>query len=97
MSAPERTTIAVTLLATDADARRLVLAWPQLDPALRERAALVAWGRMAGVPFSKVLRVAPVLLRQGLCREDRTVDPEATRVCQHLAAEALRSARRGQR
>jgi hypothetical protein len=92
---PERTTIAVTLLASDPVARRLVVSWPRVDPSLQDRAALVAWARLSGVPFSQVQRTGTVLLRQLVCREDRTVDPEAQRVCQHLAAEQLRVRRRG--
>ena len=90
MSDATRAAIAVTLLGDDAEARRLCLAWPSVDHKLTARALHLAWGRRAGVAASRVARIAPALLGQGLCREDGTVDPEATRVLQHVAAERLR-------
>lgn len=99
MSDANRTAVAVTLLFEDADARRLTLSWPLVEPHLRDTSLLVTWARVSGVPLSRVKRLSEVLLRHGLCREGRSIDPEALRVCQHFAAEQLRAgaAQRGRR
>ncbi len=94
MSDPSRAAIAVTFLAEDADARRAVLSWTLLPPGLSERALLATWSRASGVPRSRLRRIADTLRGHGICRDDGTVDPEATRVIQHVAAEALRGPKR---
>lgn len=91
MSDPTRTATAVTLLAGDEIARRMVLAWPLVGRELRDRALLVAWSKAAAVPLSELMRRADALRRHGLCRDDGIVDPEALRVVQHVAAQALRA------
>lgn len=97
MSDPARTAIAVTLLATDEPARRLVLAWALVPPGLRGARLLVAWSRLAAVPRLQTERLAHGLFAHQIVHEDRTVDPEALRVVQHVAAETLRSTQRGRR
>jgi len=94
---PSRTATAVAVLAEDPDARRLVVAWPLVEAGLTDTALLVAWSRVSAVPLSRVRRLGEVLVRHGICRPDRTVDPEATRVVQHLAAEVLRTKNRSRR
>lgn len=91
MSDPTRTAIAVSVLARDEAARALVLSWSLVDPALEDRALLVAWSRVSGVAVRVVERLAPVLLGHGLVKQGGIVDPEALRVCQHVAANYLRS------
>ncbi len=86
-----RTAVAVSILAKDEQARLLVLSWPLVDPALVDREALLAWSRVSGVAVRQVERIAPVLFAHALCKQDRTVDAEALRVCQHVAANYLRS------
>ena len=94
MSDASRAAVAVTFLADDEDARRAVLSWPLVPPGLSERGAISAWSRISGVPLTRMRRLADTLRRHELCREDRTVDPEASRVIQHVAAEALRTTKR---
>lgn len=91
MTGASRTATAVTFLAEDDEARRLVVSWPLVPTELRDAAMLHAWSAASGVPLSRVQRLAQVLLRHELCRADGTVDPEALRVIQHVAAELLRS------
>lgn len=94
---PARTAAAVALLADDRDAQRMAISWHLVEPGLRDAAMRVAWARVSGVPLSVVSRRAAVLIGHGICREDRTVEPEADRVLQHLAAERLRAAQRSRR
>ncbi|MCE9636449.1 MAG: hypothetical protein K8T90_12155 [Planctomycetes bacterium] len=91
MTDAARTAVAVSILAKDESARLLVLSWGLVEAALVDREALLAWSRVSGVAVRQVERIAPVLLAHGLCKQDRTVDPEALRVCQHVAANYLRS------
>jgi hypothetical protein len=86
-----RTAVAVSVLARDEAARLLVLSWPLVPWQARDRELLLAWSRVSGVPLHQVERLFPVLTTHGLCREDRTADPEALRVCHHIAANYLRS------
>lgn len=96
MSDPARVSVAVTFLADDPDARRLVLAWPTVEPGLRDSALTIAWVRASGVPASKVRRLGELLMRHQLVRDDRSIDPEAQKVIAHVAAQSLRdSGRRG--
>lgn len=94
MTDPARTAVAVTFLAEDTDARRLVLAWPTIPRDLEGAALARIWGRAAGVPASRTVRLGELLLRHELVRPDGSVDPEALRVIQHVAAETLRTAKR---
>ena len=45
-------------------------------------------------PRTRLRRIARTLRGHQICREDRTVDPEAMQVVQHLAAEQLRGGKR---
>jgi hypothetical protein len=92
-----RTATLTTLLADAPALRKLVVSWPLVAPALTDRAALAAWSRVAGVPRSVVERAATVLFLHSICRPDRSVDPEASRIVAHFAAEQLRAAQRGRR
>jgi hypothetical protein len=89
MSDANRQATLTTLLADDAALRRLVVA-----KELNERAAVAEWARVAGVARTRVERAAVVLFRHGVCRPDRSVDPEASRIVAHFAAETLRAAQR---
>ncbi|MCG3134751.1 MAG: hypothetical protein HMLKMBBP_02112 [Planctomycetes bacterium] len=91
MSDPARTAVAVSVLAKSEPARMLVLAWPLVGPSLAARALLTEWARLSGLPVRQVERLGAVLRAHQLCREDRTVDPEATRVVNHVAAAYLRA------
>lgn len=97
MSDPARTAVCVALLARDETARLLVLSWPLVDPALLGREALLAWARASGISIHLVERKAAVLFAHAICLPDRSVDPEATKVCQHIAANYLRSTSGGKR
>jgi hypothetical protein len=97
MSDPQRVATAVTLLGHCEAARRLVLSWPLVPAGLSRRKALVEWSRVSGVALAETQRLAEVLFAHALVREDRTVDAEATRVVQHVAAEQLRGAGRTRR
>ena len=94
MSDASRAATAVTFLAEDEEARRAVLSWPLVPRGLSERALLSAWTRASGVPRSRLRRLSDALRGHGICRDDGTVDPEAIRVVQHLAAEQLRTSKR---
>lgn len=95
--ATARTAAAVAILVEDRDAQRLAVSWHLVEPGLRDAALRIAWSRVSGVPLSVVSRRAEVLIRHGICREDRSLEPEAARVLQHLAAETLRSTQRRRR
>lgn len=95
MTGANRTAVAVTFLANDEEARRMVLAWPLVDADLEDASALRAWARAAGVPASRARRIADVLLCHEICKADGSVDAEAIRVIEHVAAESLR--KRGKR
>ena len=97
MTQVNRTAIAVTFLANDEDARRVTLSWPLVDPDLHSEQMRAAWSRTSGVARSKLERLAEVLLRHEICKADRTIDPEAARVIQHVAAETLRTSKRAKR
>jgi hypothetical protein len=94
MSDANRQATLTTLLADDAALRRLVVSWPLVAKELNERAAVAEWARVAGVARTRVERAAVVLFRHGVCRPDRSVDPEASRIVAHFAAETLRAAQR---
>jgi len=94
MTDPARTAIAVLFLANDEDARRAAISWPLVPTGLSDRATVTAWSHASGVPRTRLRRLAVTLRRHGICREDRTLDPEAARVIQHVAAEALRGPKR---
>lgn len=91
MTDASRTTVAVTLLADDPVARRIVLAWHLVPPELTGVQMLLRWSRLACVGMPDLEQRADTLMAHGVCRADRTVDPEALRVLQHLAAEMLRT------
>jgi hypothetical protein len=92
-----RTVTAVTLLADDSPARKLVVSWPLVPKELTGRPALVEWARLAGVALAHAERLSYVLFRHDVCREDRTVDPDAMKVVSHFAVETLRAAKRSGR
>ncbi len=94
MTDPARTAIAVMFLANDEEARRATLSWPLVPTGLSDRALVTAWSHASGVPKTRLRRLSVTLRRHGICRDDRTVDPEATRVIQHVAAETLRATKR---
>ena len=97
MSDPARTATLTTLLAGDDVARRMVVSWPLVRGEPQHRGTATEWARAAGVPPSVAERVAQVLFRHAICRPDHSVDPEATRIVQHFAAEQLRATQRGRR
>lgn len=97
MADPSRTSVAVTLLLDDAEARRLIVSWPLVPPHLDGAAMVHAWSRRSGVALTRTIRLAEVLIAHGLCAPDRTVDPEAERVVAHVAAQALRATGRKKR
>jgi hypothetical protein len=86
-----RVAVCVTVLADDAAARRMLVAWPLLPRELKDNMKLREWSRIAGVSFSVARRTAYVLQKHGLVRDDGSIDPEAARVVAHLAAEQLRN------
>lgn len=90
MSDASAMALVVTLLARDADARRLVASWPNVPMDIESAQLAETWGETADVSETKTRRVGVMLLRNGICREDRTVHPEAVRVVHHIAAETLR-------
>jgi len=87
-----RTAVAVTLLAGDEAARRLVLSWPLVAVELKDRAVLAEWAKVAGISFSLTERLSHALFRHQVCLPDRTVDAEALKVVTHIAAATLRRA-----
>ena len=95
MSDLKRIAVAVTLLAEDPTARRLVVSWQLVPPKLTGRRMLRAWARLAGVDLAAVDRLAPGLQAHEICRPDRTIDPEAGNVINHVAAAMLRKGRKG--
>ncbi len=97
MGETNRTATAVAFLVADMVAQRLALSWPLVDGRSEERAVLRAWAQAAGVPRSDTRRVGRALRLHGICRDDGTVCPEAERVLQHEAAEALRGSPRRRR
>ena len=97
MSDPNRTAIAVTVLAEDLAARKLRLAWPLVPRGLPHIAATAQWSRVSGVALVQTRRLAEVLFAHRLVHEDGTVDPEALRVVHHLAAETLRGTKGSRR
>jgi len=92
MSDANRTAVAVTLLAGDEAARRLVLSWPLVAKEMKDRAVIAEWAKVAGISFSLAERLSHALFRHQICLPDRSVDPEALKVCQHVAAATLRRA-----
>lgn len=92
MSDANKTATAVSFLATDEVARRMCLAWPLVPPELKDRQLLREWARLAGVSLSIAERTAYVLTKHHLVNDDRTLDPEASRVITHVAAATLRRA-----
>lgn len=94
MAAPARTLVLVELLAGDADARRAAISWPLVPPGLRGLALLRSWAHCSGIPMARLDSRADMLQRHGICRPDRTVEPEALRVIEHLAADTMRRGRR---
>lgn len=91
MSDPARTAVAVSVLAKSEPARLLVHSWPLVRPTLTGRAMYAEWARASGLALRQAERLGAVLLAHQLCRADRTVDPEATRVVNHVAASYLRA------
>jgi len=85
-----RTVVLVELLANSPEARRAVLSWPLVRAGGGRIAVLERWSRCAGVEYEALERVAGMLLRHGVCRRDRTVDPAALRIIEHLAAATMR-------
>ncbi len=91
MSESRRLAIAVELLGNDPEARRAVLAWPLVPKELTNRDDIIeAWAKAAHVEDSALDWLADALFAQEICLDDRTVDPMATRVIEHIAAEFLR-------
>lgn len=81
--------VAVVLL-TDPEARRAVVSWPLVPPGLKGRRRIEAWARVSGLPPHHLETISEMLLAHEICREDRSIDPDALRVIQHFAAETLR-------
>ena len=88
-----RTAVLVELLAGNPDARRATVSWSLVPRRLRDAAMVSAWSKCSGLPRSQLELVAEMLLQHKVCLPDRTVDPEALRIIQHLAAETLRKRR----
>lgn len=94
----DRTAVVVTLLADDAAARRLVLAWPLLPKRSKgEAERLGAWASLAGVSVSDAQRVHEALRGHGICLPDGNVDPAAVKLIEHVTANWLRSTGGGKR
>ncbi len=91
MTDATRAAAAVVFLSRDEAAQRLALAWSKVDRSLSDRARLAAWAAAAGVSRSVAERVTRVLLLHGICKEDGSLDGEASRVLAHAAAAALRA------
>lgn len=89
-----RVATCVTILGDDAAARRMLISWPLLPRALKDRARLREWARLAGVSFSVAERTAYVLERHGLVLDGGQIDVEAAKVLAHIAASELRTNRR---
>ncbi len=94
MSDPVRTAVLTTLLHGDESARRLLVSWPAVSGHPSEHATLAEWARAAGVPRTLARRLADMLFSHAICRPDHSVDPEAVRIVQHVAAEQLRGGKR---
>jgi hypothetical protein len=88
----DRALLAVTLLGESEEARRLVVSWPVAPFGDRDDPrVLLGWARVAGVTYQATEHWAPMLFEHAICRVDRTVDPAATRVIHHLAAQRLQA------
>lgn len=85
----ERALLAVTLLAESEEARRLVVSWRLVPRDASGTDLLLTWARVSAVRYHEVERWAPVLEAHGICRADRTVDPDAMRAVKHLAAQQV--------
>lgn len=86
-----RLALAVEMLRDDPDARRAVLAWPYVPKEITKRKPLIEkWAEVSRVEEITLDSLADALFAQKICLEDRTVDPMATRVIEHIAAEFLR-------
>lgn len=92
-----RTAALTTLLADDPALRKLIVTWPLVAGAVEDRRTIVEWSAASGIPRSVAERAAVVLFRHSVCRPDHTVDPEASRIVAHFAAETLRAAQRSRR
>lgn len=89
-----RTAVLVELLADNPNARRAVVSWPLVPKAARSRPRLLeAWAKCSGLDVDDVDAIADMLFSHAVCLPDRTVDPEALRIIQHLAADTLRRRR----
>lgn len=91
--APERAAVIIEMLAGDAEARRAAVSWPLVPKDLKGAKRLSAWSKASGISRSRLDRISDMLMAHGICREDRTLDPEAVPVLEHLAAEVLRKHR----
>jgi hypothetical protein len=91
MSESHRLALAVEMLRDDPDARRAVLTWPSVPKELKKRADIIeAWAKVSHIEETALDWLADALFAQKICLDDRTVDPMATRVIEHMAAEFLR-------
>lgn len=93
MDAKTRTAVLVELLARNADARAAVVSWPLVRGAGAGPAAIADWSRCSGIPRGRLVPVAQMLFRHAVCLPDRTVDPEALKIVEHVAAATLRRLR----
>ena len=80
----------VELLAGNAEARRAVVSWPLVPPRAAGARMLEAWAKCSGIDVDVLESIADMLFSHSVCGPDRTVDPEALRIIQHIAADTLR-------
>lgn len=80
----------VEILAHSPDARRAAVSWPLVPAGGDRRRMLKAWSRVSGLSIARVDAIGDMLFAHRVCLPDRTVDPDALRVIEHLAAEVLR-------
>lgn len=67
----------LVFLVGDLPAQRLVSAWPDVIVADDEAETYERWSEISGVDIDDVLKLAPVLFRNGLVGPDGYVEPLA--------------------
>src|SRR5882672_9289514 len=76
---------ALLLLRDNATVQQLVVAWPNVKQHRLTEKMVQSWAQVAGVPEYEVYTWMPMLVSNGICLKDGTVDPLAMGYLTRLA------------
>lgn len=90
----DRRALVMMEFLVDDDARRVALSWPLIPPEMRGLKMHRRWAALAGVNLGRLELLAKMLQGHKICLPNRTLDPEAVKVLEHMAATAFRKRQR---